>query len=124
VRYKMPLAMTLLVLLVAAASTVQADVLRVVVVETSDEAAYVKAVEHGRQLLARKGSPARIRLYKARFAGTEAGTLKVSIHYPSLEALAKDLTLMKSDPEVKDWLAGLDRIRTVVSDSIYEEIAP
>ncbi len=100
----------------------QAATLRVVVVQTSDAAAYVKAVQDGQTLLKSKGSPATLRVWKARFAGTDAGAIAVAVEYPNLEALAKDNDRMANDPELRAWLQGLDKLRKIVSDSIYEEL--
>jgi hypothetical protein len=100
----------------------QAATLRVLVVETSDAAAYVKAVEQGQALLKSKGSSGAIRVWMARFAGDDAGSIVVSVEYPSLEALAKDDAMMASDADVKAWLQSLDKIRKIVSDSIYTEL--
>lgn len=102
----------------------QAVTLRVVKVESPDVTAYAKAIEQGQQLFKSKGSQVTLRVWKARFAGGEAGTVVVTAEYPSLEALAKDDALMKSDAALRSWLAGLDRVRKIVSDSIYEEQKP
>ena len=100
----------------------EAATLRVVVIQTSDAAAYVKAVQDGQALLKSKGSPATLRVWKARFAGTDAGAIAVAVEYPNLEALAKDTDRMATDPELRAWLQGLDKLRKIVSDSIYEEL--
>jgi hypothetical protein len=97
--------------------------LRVVVVEASDVGAYVKALEDGKALL-KKSSPAELHVWLARYAGPNAGSVVVSIEYPSLEALAKDDTMMRSDAELSGWLERLSKIRKIVSDSIYEELKP
>ena len=104
------------------AAAVQASTLRVVVVQASDADAYVKAIEQGKALLKAKGSSATIRVWRARFAGNEAGSIVVSIEYPNLEVLAKDDAKMATDPELKAWLQGLDKVRKIVSDSIYNEL--
>ena len=121
-RTKLTVAFLVLVLFGAVAA--QAATLRVVVVETSDVAAYVKAIEQGRELLKSKGSPVMLRVWKARFAGDKAGSVVATAEYPSLEALAQDDARMKSDPEMKGWLSSMDRLRKLVSDSIYEEQTP
>ena len=46
-----------------------AGTLRVVVVEASDVGAYVKALEDGKALLKKKGSPAELHVWLARYAG-------------------------------------------------------
>jgi len=102
-----------------------ATTMRVVVVETSDIAAYSKAVvTDGQALLKKKGSQGQIRMWVATFAGPNAGSVIVSVEYPNLEALAKDTALMRSDADLRAWLEGLGKIRKIVSDSIYEEIKP
>jgi hypothetical protein len=101
-----------------------ANTLRVVVVQTSDVAAYAKALDVGRALLKSKGSSGLIRVWQATYAGPETGTVVVSVEYPSLEALAKDYGMMRNDADLRSWLQGLAKIRKVVSDSIYEELKP
>jgi hypothetical protein len=96
--------------------------MRVVVVETSDSDGYLKAIEQGRALLKSKGSTGTIRVWKARYAGSDAGAVVVAIEFANLEALAKDDAMMSSDAEVKAWLQSLDKLRKVVSDSIYNEL--
>ena len=111
-------------LLFACAGSVSAATLRVIVVEAPDVGAYVKALEDGKALRKRKGSVGEIRVWRATYAGDDAGTVVVSIEYPNLEALAKDNALFQSDAEMRAWLQGLDKIRKIVSDSIYEESKP
>jgi len=48
----------------------------------------------------------------------------VAIEYANLEALAKDDVKLSTDPELRAWLQSLDKLRKVVSDSIYEELMP
>ena len=106
------------------AGMANASELRVVVVQTSDVPGYVKAIADGQALLKSKGSPATLRVWLARYAGENAGSIIVSVEYPSFEALAKDDTMMRSDADLKAWLAGLAKMRKIVSDSIYEELKP
>lgn len=107
---------------VLVAAIAESAIIRVVVVDTSDAAAYVKAVKQGEALLKSKGSPAVIRVLRARFAGEDAGSVVATLEYPNLEALAKDDSRLAADPELRAWVQGLDKLRKVVSDSIYEEI--
>lgn len=100
----------------------QAATLRVIVVETSDADAYVKALEQGQALIKSKGGSGVIRVWRARFAGEDAGAIVVSAEYPSLEAFAKDDAMMASDADLKAWLQSLDKLRKIVSDSIYTEL--
>ena len=115
----------LLVALVLACSflrpAAQATVLRVVTVQTDDLGAYVKQIEQGQALLKKLGSPAVLRVWRARFAGPEAGTVVVSIAYADMATFAADDSKVAADPEYAAWLKGLSKIRKVVSDSLYEE---
>jgi hypothetical protein len=101
-----------------------AATMRVVVVQTTDVAGYVKAMEDGKALLKKKGSSAQIHVWVARYAGTEAGNVVVSVEYPNMETLAKDENTMRTDPELSGWLGSLSKYRKIVSDSIYEELKP
>ena len=102
----------------------EAAVKRVVVVETSDPSAYAKEIEKGKALLKNAGSPAQVSVWRGRFAGPEVGRVVVSIEYPDLVTFANDDKKMAADAEYQAWLKGLDKVRTVVSDSLYEEIKP
>lgn len=116
-----------LIALIAAflcAGIANANTLRVVVLQTADAAAYVKALEEGKAILKTKGSSGVIRAWQATYAGENTGMVVVSVEYPNLEALAKDYALMRNDADLRAWLAGLAKVRKIVSDSIYEELKP
>ncbi|MGH8285840.1 MAG: hypothetical protein ACRETT_08745, partial [Steroidobacteraceae bacterium] len=108
----------------AFASQSQATVLRVVVVQTDNASGYVKEIERGKAILKRLGSSAVLRIWRARFAGEDTGTVVVSVEYPSLAVLAQDEAKAVADPEYSTWLSGLDRLRKIVSDSTYDELKP
>jgi hypothetical protein len=108
--------------LFAVSSTLEATVLRVVVVQTEDAQAYTKEIMRGQDLLTKAGSAGKIRVWRARFAGDEAGSVVVSVEYPDLEAVAADDKRMAENAEVSAWLKGLDKIRKIVSDSLYTEM--
>jgi hypothetical protein len=97
-------------------------VVRVVVVQTDDTATYVREIEKGRAILKRLGTAGTIRVWRARFAGDQTNSVVVAIEYPSLAAFAKDDAAVAADAEYQTWIKGLDRIRKVVADSIYEEM--
>lgn len=114
------------VLFVGAVSTLLAAepvVLRVVVVKTDNPEGYVKEIERGKAIMKRLGSSGMIRVWRARFAGDNAGAVVASVEYPNLAVLAKDDALI-ADPEFQAWVKGLDKIRTIVSDSLYQELKP
>jgi hypothetical protein len=100
----------------------QATVLRVVVVDTHDVAAYAAEIKKGQTILKRMGSAAHIRVWRARFAGDKTGSVVVALEYPSMIVLAQDEAKAYADPEYTAWLKGLDKLRKVVSDSTYDEL--
>jgi len=106
----------------ALAGPAQATVLRVVVVETDNVSGYVAELKKGQQLMKRLGSSGQIRVWRARFAGQDTGTVIVSVEYPSLVALAQDDAKAAADAEWAAWLKGLDKYRKIVSDSTYDEL--
>jgi hypothetical protein len=116
--------LSLVALLLLGSVSAHAAVLRVVIVKSSDAAAYVKALEQGKALMKAKNLPNNLRVWRARFAGDHAGAIAVGIEYPDLESLAKADKAMNTDPELHAWLMSLGKIREIVSDSIYEEMTP
>ncbi len=105
-------------------STVDATVLRVVVVQTDNPAQYAQELEKGKALMNKAGSPIVLRVWQARFAGDDAGLVVASAEYPDLAALAADDARLANSAELREWLKGLDKIRKIVSDSIYTELKP
>jgi len=114
-----------ILLLVCAASSAafaqKATVLRVVVVKTDSPAAYTQELEKGKQIMKSLGIPANIRVFQARFAGPEAGAVVASIEYPSMAALAEADAKLNASADYQAWIKGLDKIRKIVSDSLYTE---
>jgi hypothetical protein len=102
----------------------RATVLRVVTVETDQVSAYVKELERGKAILKRLGSSAVLRVWRAHFAGPHAGSVVVSIEYPSMVVLAQDEAKAYADTEYTAWLSGLNKLRKVESDSVYDEMKP
>jgi hypothetical protein len=109
---------------IAFASQSQATVLRVIMVQTDDTSAYVKELGKGQELLKRMGSAAMIRVWRARFAGPNTGSVVVAIEYPSMVVLAQDEAKAFANPEYMAWLHGLDKLRKILSDSTYDELKP
>ena len=106
------------------ASVAHATVLRVIMVQTDDPAAYVKQIEQGQALLKKMGSTTTIRVWQARYAGSNAGAVVVSIEYPDWVAFATEGQKLAADAEYQTWLKGLSKVRKIVSDSLYEELTP
>jgi hypothetical protein len=115
-----------LALFVISAQALAADpvVLRVIVIETADVSAYVHEVTNLSALSKKAGAPVILRVWKARFAGPNAGTVVVSVEYPNLTALAKNDDLMRSNADLAAEMKKIAAIRKIVSDSIYEEQTP
>ena len=103
-------------------SVAHATVLRVVTVQTENIDAYVKEVEKGQALIKKLGGSGLIRVWRARYAGTDAGTVVVSIEYPDLVTFANDDKKLTADSDYQSWFKGLAKLRKVVSDSIYDEL--
>ena len=101
-----------------------APVLRVVVVQTDNPDAYVKEIEKGRAIMKRLEVTGTTRVWKAKFAGQDAGHVVVSVEYSSLASLAKDDEKTTADPAYQAWLKDLDKMRKIVSDSLYTESKP
>ncbi len=109
---------------IAFASQAQATVLRVIVVKTDNTSAYLKELAKLPAITKRLQLHGTLRAWRARYAGHDAGAVVVSIEYPSLLVFAQDGIKMDADPEYTALLSGLDKVRTIVSDSLYDELKP
>jgi hypothetical protein len=105
-----------------AAFAQKSTVIRVVIVKTDDAHAYAQAIESGKEIMKKLGLSTNIHIYQATFAGPNAGAVAVSIEYPSLAALADADAKTRADKDYQAWIKGLEKIRTIVSDSIYREL--
>jgi hypothetical protein len=100
-----------------------AGLLRVLVVQPTDLSAYVREVGTLQGLLKKAGSPARLRVWEATYAGPDTGTVVVSIEVPNLAALAKITELESSNAEISAELKKVRGMRKAVSDSLYDLIS-
>lgn len=98
-----------------------ADVLRAVVVETDDVAGYVEAIAEGKGIMKSVGMTSVVRVWQATYAGPNTGAVVVSVEWADMAAMAADDAKIAASKEYQDWLASLDDIRTIVSDSLYAE---
>ena len=96
--------------------------LRVIVVKTEDVSAYMHELDKGKLILKRLGVPVQLRVWRATFAGPDAGALIVSQEYPSFAAFADSTAKTAVDPEFLQWVKGLDKVRKIASDSLYQEL--
>ena len=67
------------------------------------------------------GIQAQTRAFQARFTGPEAGAVVVSIEYPNMAAFAEADAKASASSDYQTWLKGLDKLRKIVSDSLYDE---
>ncbi len=96
--------------------------LRVVFVQTTDAPAYIAEIEKGKALMKKLEVPVQVRVWKARFAGSDAGGIAVGLEFPNLTELAKAEAKLNADADYVAWLKGLDKVRKVVGDSVYYEL--
>ncbi|MCX7053714.1 MAG: hypothetical protein NTU56_05825 [Proteobacteria bacterium] len=114
--------LTALVGLFVLANAAEANVLRVVVVETNDVTAYMGQLNTLRASLQRLGSKSTVRAWRARFAGPNAGSIVVAVEYADMASFAAEDAMIAKDPEYQATLKSMSQVRKIVSDSLYEEL--
>ncbi len=92
------------------------SVLRVLVMQAPDVAAYIKEVQNLTALYKKLGQQVTIRAWRATYAGPDTGGIIVSIEVPNLAALAKLSDTVQSNLDVgaemkKDRRLGARRLR-------------
>jgi hypothetical protein len=60
----------------------------------------------------------------ARFVGSDASAIVVSVEMPGLSTLAKVEELQRSNPETAAVIAKIAGLRKIMSDSLYEDFRP
>ena len=97
----------LALLLVASTPAIAANtVVRVLVVQTDDVDGYVKQVKQGKAILKKAGSPGIVRIWRADFAGSDAGSIVVSIEYENFQAFGADIAKLCRQCRVPDLAQG------------------
>jgi len=96
--------------------------LRVLVVSTEDVSAYVHELDNGKRILKRLGISVQTRVWHATFAGPEAGSVVVTQEFNNFAAFADAVSKTAADTEYSQWIKGLDKIRKIASDSLYQEL--
>lgn len=119
-KFRAAIAALLLALCLAPAA--DAAVIRVVVVQVENMEAYVKELEKGQAILKKLGAVQQLRVWRARFAGPETGTIVVLVEFPDLAALAEDDKKTNASAEFQTWIKNLAKQRKIVSDSLYDEV--
>ena len=98
--------------------------LRVVMVDTDDAAAYTAQLKEGSRLIKKVAPKMTMRAWRATFAGNATGAVIVGLEYPgSLADFATAWEKIQADKSVSKWLSGFSGLRTIVSDSLYNEIS-
>ena len=114
--------LTLILGISSVALAQKTTVLRVVEIKTDNVAAYLQALEQNKQIMKKLGLTPQIRVWQATYAGPNAGSIIVSVEYSSMAAFADADAKTRADKDYQAWLKGMDKIRTVVSDSLYSEL--
>jgi 2-oxo-4-hydroxy-4-carboxy--5-ureidoimidazoline (OHCU) decarboxylase len=101
-------------------------VTQVVIVEVAPGKleSYRQEVKKLTAVLSRLGSSARPRMWQATAAGPNTGNVMVGLEYPNAAAWAADSAKIQRDAEWQRIVAGLDKLRTLVSSSIWRDISP
>jgi hypothetical protein len=105
-------------------SAFAAQIARIIVVQAPDLGAYLHEVDALRGEFKKAGLAVTVRVWRARFAGPEAGTVVVSIGMADLMTLAKLDDLQKSNAEIAATMGRIGKLRKIVSDSLYDELSP
>ena len=96
--------------------------MRVVVVKTEDVAGYLQWLEKGKEIMNNLGLNGSVRVWRATFAGPNAGNIIVAIEFPDMHAFADAETKTRADKNYLAWLAEMAKNRTIISDSLYTEL--
>ncbi len=108
--------------LIASLSAVAADtaVSRVIVVQTADVPGYVHEVETLQALLKKAGVPATLRVWRASYAGSDTGSIVVTVEVPNLAGIAKVEDTIRTNPDLAAEMKKISAMRKIVSDSLYD----
>jgi hypothetical protein len=100
------------------------SIARIIVVETADLPGYLHEVDSLRAQFKKLLPTVSLRVFRARFAGTDSGAVVVAVEMPDLATLAKLDELQKSNAEVAATMARIGKMRKIVSDSLYDQVSP
>lgn len=100
----------------------EAAVFRVVVVQVSDTAMYLKEIDNIRADMKRLEVDGTLRVMRARFAGEQAGTIVVAVEYKDMAALAAADAALAADASNQATMRRVEALRKIVSDSLYQEL--
>jgi hypothetical protein len=97
-----------------------ASIQRVIIIQSTNLTAYLKEIDTLRSQFKKAGVAVTLRVWRARFAAAEAGTVVVTVEVADLVTLAKLDTLQASDPEISATMERIAKVRKIASDSLYE----
>jgi hypothetical protein len=106
------------------ARAAEPPVLRVLVVQTADVAAYAHEIEVLRAIYKKQGMAVSIDAYRATYAAANTGTMVVAVQVANLAALAKMNETAKTQPDIVAEMKKINAMRKIVSDSLYEKLTP
>jgi hypothetical protein len=108
--------------LIVSLSAVAADtaVSRVIVVQTADVPGYVHEVETLQALLKKANVPATLRVWRASYAGSDTGSIVVTVEVPNLAGIAKIEDSLRTNPDLAAEMKKISGMRKIVSDSLYD----
>jgi len=106
-----------------AAPAADTAVSRVIVVQTADVPGYVHEVETLQALLKKAGVAATLRVWRATYAGVDAGSIVVIVEVPNLAGIAKVEDTIRTNPDLAAEMKKISAMRKIVSDSLYEALS-
>lgn len=106
----------------AAQAQQKTAVKRVVTIQTDQLATYLQEIEKGKAIMKKVGVTPSIRVWMARFAGPNAGNVVVAVEFENMAAFAAADQKLNASAEYMDWIKSLEKIRKVISDSLYTEL--
>ncbi len=93
-------------------------------VEPGELDTYLGKIKQLNEITKRLGTQGTTRVWRATLAGDATGTVVVGLEFPSLAAFAETSKKLQADAEWQKLIDSLAGIRTLVSQSLYEEISP
>ena len=95
---------------------------RIIIVQPTDLPAYLHELDTLRGEFKKVGVSITLRVWRARFAAAETGTIVVTEEVADLPTLAKVEDLMKSNTDIAATMQRIAKIRKITSDSLYEAL--
>lgn len=116
--------LTTLALACFAGPLLAGPVMRVITVDARDLKAYLHEVDQLRAQYHKANVQLTLRVWRATFAGPDAGSVVVTVEMPDLATLAKVQEMQKSNPEIAATMQRISGLRHIDSDSLFEELSP